>query len=128
MWGYLTHRVTWFIDHVITWYAKIALNLEKILEMSPIKDGFLATISHINYWDQVNSWENFQKFWNGPLSRSKSGPSPLINVAASWKSSNTKACAKKLSQMLANNNDNGGRGIGLRLHVRYCSYSKQNFW
>ena len=36
----------------------------------------LATISHINYWDQVNSWKNLWKFWNGPLCRNKSGSSP----------------------------------------------------
>ena len=36
----------------------------------------IPTISHINYWDQVNSWKNLWKFWNGPLCRNKSGPSP----------------------------------------------------
>ena len=35
-----------------------------------------VTISHINYWDQVNSWKNLWKFWNGPLCRNKSGSSP----------------------------------------------------
>ena len=29
-------------------------------------------------------------------------------------------CVKKLSQILANNIDNGVRGIGLRIYVRYC--------
>ena len=29
-------------------------------------------------------------------------------------------CAKKLSQILANDIDNGGRVIGLRIYVRYC--------
>ena len=33
-----------------------------------------VTISHINYWNQVNSWKNLWKFWNGPLCRNKSGP------------------------------------------------------
>ena len=28
---------------------------------------------------------------------------------------------RKLSQILANNIDNRGRGIGLRIYVRYCS-------
>ena len=77
-------------------------------------------ISHINYWDQHNSWKNLWKFWNAPLCRNKSGPSPLLNVAVYRQSSNTEACAKKLSQILANNIDNGGRGIGLRIYVRYC--------
>ena len=29
-------------------------------------------------------------------------------------------CVKKLSQILANNIDNWGRGIGLRTYVKYC--------
>ena len=79
-------------------------------------------ISHINYWDQVNSRKNLWTFCNGPLYRNKSGPFPLLNVAGYWKSSNTKTCAKKLFQILANNNDNGRRWIGLRIYVRYCRY------
>ena len=84
------------------------------------KWSFWSTISHINYWDQVNSWKNLWKFWNGPLCRNKSGPSPLLNVAVYWQSSDTRTCVKKLSQILANNTDNGGRGIGLRIYVKYC--------
>ena len=80
------------------------------------------TMSHINYWDQVNSWKNLWKFLNGPLCGNKSGPFPLLNVAAYWQSSDTEACAKKLSQIPANNVDNGGRGIGLRIYVRYCRF------
>ena len=45
---------------------------------------------------------------------------PLLNVAEYWKSSNTEACAQKLSQILASNIDHGGRAIGLRIYVRYC--------
>ena len=82
----------------------------------------ITTIPHMNYWDQLNSGKNFWKFWNGPLYRNKSGPSPLLNVAVYWKSSNTKACANRLSQILTNNIDNRGRGIGLRIYVRYCSF------
>ena len=79
-----------------------------------------SIISHINYWEQVNSWKNLWKFWNGPLCRNKSGPSPLLNVAVYWQSSDTETFVTKLSQILANNIDNGGRGIGLRIYVRYC--------
>ena len=83
-----------------------------------------STISHINYWDQLNSWKKFWKFWNGPLCRNKSAPPRLpfilLNVVVYWQSSNTEACAKKLSQILANNTDNGGRGIGLTIYVWYC--------
>ena len=39
--------------------------------------------------------------------------------------SNTEDCAKKLSQILANNIDNGGRGIGLIINVRYCLKSEK---
>ena len=46
-------------------------------------------------------------------------PSPLIDAVACWKSRKTKACAKKLSQILVNNTDNRGKGTGLRIYVRY---------
>ena len=59
-----------------------------------------VTISHINYWDQVNSGKNLQKFWNYLLCRNKSAPLPLLNVAAYLKNSNTDACTKKLSWYL----------------------------
>ena len=80
-----------------------------------------VTLSQINYWDQVHSWKNLWKFWNGPLCKNKSGPSPLLNAAVYWQGIDTKTCAKKLSQILANNTDGGGREIGLRIYVSYCS-------
>ena len=90
------------------------------------------TISHRNYLDQVNSWKNLWKFWNCPLRRNKSDPSILLNVAVYWKSSNTEASAKKLSQILANNIDNGVRGVGLKStekqtyeHLAYASQMQQ---
>ena len=66
----------------------------------------IATISHINYWDQVNFWKKLWKFWNGLLCRNKSYPFPLLNGTTYRKSSNTEAWATKLSQILANNIDN----------------------
>ena len=36
---------------------------------------------------------------------------PLLNVAGYWKSSNTEACVKTLSQIIANSIDNGGGGL-----------------
>ena len=36
---------------------------------------------------------------------------PLLNFAAYWKSTNSEACTKKLSQILANNIDKGGGGL-----------------
>ena len=68
--------------------------------------------------------KNLWKFWNGLLCRNKSGPSPLLNVAAYWKTSNTEACAKKLSQILVGNIDNRGRVVGVRICVRYCLEKK----
>ena len=65
-----------------------------------------SAISHKNYWDQLNSWKNFWKFWHGPLYRNNSG----------------EACARKLAQILGNNIDHGGRGIGLRIYVSYCMF------
>ena len=76
------------------------------------------TISHINYWDQVAGkiYENSGMVYFAEIKL----PSPLLNVAAHWKSSNTEACAKNLSQILASNTDNGEQEIGLRIFVRYC--------
>ena len=81
-----------------------------------------ATIFDISYWHQVNSRKRFCKFCNGLFSRHKTGSSRLLNVASYWKSSNAKACAKKLSQILANNIDNGWREIRLRIYVRSSSF------
>ena len=53
-----------------------------------------TAISHINDWDRVNSKKKLRKIWNGPLCWNKSGPFFLLNVAAYWKSSNTKACRR----------------------------------
>ena len=49
---------------------------------------YFVTISHRNYWHQINSWKNLWKFWNGPLCRNKSCPFPLLNIAGYWKSRN----------------------------------------
>ena len=51
------------------------------------------------------------KFWYGPLCRNESGSFPLLNVGQYWNSSNTKACTKKLFQILANNIDKGEGGL-----------------
>ena len=44
----------------------------------------------------------------------------LYSVLQYWQSSDSDAWGKKLSQILANNIDHGGRGIGLWIYVRYC--------
>ena len=108
-------------------HATCAPNVFKKLPENQITTDFIyitssnfVDICHINYWDQVNSWENLWKLWNGPLCWNKSGSFPLLNVTGYWKSRNTKACAKKLPQMLANNIDHGGRGVSLKIYVKYC--------
>ena len=65
-------------------HATCAPNVFFKLRENQITTNFIylfVTISHINYLDQVHSRKNLWKFWNGPLCRYKSGPSPLLNVA-----------------------------------------------
>ena len=70
------------------------------------------TIYHINYWSQVDYCKHFRKLWNGPFCWNKSRcSSPLVSVATFWKSSNTKACIKKLSEILENIIGNGGKRL-----------------
>ena len=64
-------------------HAKCVPNVFKKLHEYWVTTDFIyltssnfVTISHINYWDQVNSWKKLWKSWNGPLCRNKSDPSP----------------------------------------------------
>ena len=82
--------------------------------------AFLKNIQSSNTLAKHQAGKDSFIFWNGPLCRNKSDHFPLFNVAVYWQSSDTEACAKKLSQILANNINNGGTGIGLRIYVRYC--------
>ena len=52
----------------------------------------------------------FMDIRNGPICKNKSGPFSLLNFAAYWKSSKTKACAKTLSQILHTTLIIGGGG------------------
>ena len=65
------------------------------------KAASFITISHTNYWDQVNSWKSLWKFWTSPL-----------YVPGYWESISTESCAKTLSQILGNNIGNRGRRLG----------------
>ena len=56
----------------------------------------------------------------GLLCTNSSTPSTLLNVAVYWESSKPEGCAKKLSQILANNIENGEKGIGLTSYMTYC--------
>ena len=87
----------------------------------PIFLKFCGNISH-KLLRPSKFLEKFLEILEWSFFRNKSGPSPLLNVAAYWMSSNTEACAKKLSQILANNTDNGGKEITLRIYVRYCRF------
>ena len=127
----LTHSskiMEWHNSSIITLtHAIYGPNVYKKLSENQVTTNFIylistsfVTISHINYWDQVDSWEIFWKFWNGPLCRNKSAPFPLLNVALYRQSNNTDACATKLSKILSHNIDTGVRGIELRICFRYC--------
>ena len=127
----LTHSskiMEWHNSSIITLKHTIyGPNVYKKLSENQVTTNFIyltstsfVTISHINYWDQVDSWEIFWKFWNGPLCRNKSAPFPLLNVALYRQSNNTDACATKLSKILSHNIDTGVRGIELRICFRYC--------
>ena len=89
-------------------FFKICLKTKHYLNLT---SSNFAITSHINYWDQVNFWKKFWKFWNDPSCRNKSAPFPLRNVVAYWKNINTEACANKLSQTLANNLHHRGWGL-----------------
>ena len=99
-------------------FLKIAVKPNNYQFYLPPTSSNFVTVSHINSWDQVNSWRNFWNLWNCPPCRNKSGSSLLLNVTVYWQSSNTEAYAKKLCQIVANNIDNVGRGCGLRIYVR----------
>ena len=84
-------QLTWFIDHVITWYAKKTLfppevtmataslvNLKEISEMSPIKDGFLASYSKQNV---LQFWQKFEK--KSAIKLPVKGPILLVFVNSS---------------------------------------------
>ena len=104
-------------------HARCAPNVFKKLMGNQITADFIYlkfTLNFLKFCDQVNSWKNLLKLWNGPLCRKKSGPLPLLNVALYCKSSNNKACPKKLSQILPNKIHHGRKGIGLRIYVRCC--------
>ena len=84
----------------------------------------VATISYINYWDQFNSWKNFWKFWNGPICRNKSGPYPYSMLLYIGRVATSKLvprnCLTYFQTTLIMRGGGWGRGIGLRIYVRYC--------
>ena len=114
---------------------------ERFLKIAPKSNNYqfsyltssnFVTISHMIFWDQVNSWKNLWKFLNGPLYRNKSDLFSLLNVEAYWESSNTEVCTKELSQILANDIDGGRRGLGEFMWgivlYRLCGICKIQWW
>ena len=93
-----------------------------------ITSSNFVTIPHINYWDQVNSWKNLLKFWNGSLCWNKSGPFPLLNVAVYWQSSDTETCAKRLSQILQTTLIMGGGGLVSEFTWGIAGDITKEFW
>ena len=87
---------------------------------------FCDNISHnlLRPSQVLENYAKLRKFLNVPLCGNKPGPFPLLIVAAYWQNCDTEPCAKKLSQILANNIDNGARGIGFRIYVRYCRLTR----
>ena len=117
--GPARHRETWWRnDDVDNSFSEKFILWKKWKERNISKEKYLQYL--INYWDQVNSWKKLLKFWDGLLCKYKSGPFPLLLVGIYWNCSNGEACAKKLSQVLENNIDDGGIGFGLRIYMRYC--------
>ena len=114
----MQNSIAMFIFSAFYWNYPFWQNLVQLIKIVRLSSNLVPTISHINYWK--NCWKNFCKFWNGPHCKNKSGPFPPLIVAVYWQSSNTKACVKKPSQILANNIDDGGRWIALIVYVRYC--------
>ena len=84
-------------------HAICAPNVYKNLLQNQITTNFInlisanfVTISHINYWNQVNSWKYFWKFWNGPLCRNKSAPSPYSTLQHIGRVATTKLVPKNV--------------------------------
>ena len=71
--------------------------------------------------------EKFMEILEWPTLQKKIRSLPLLSVAAYWKSSNAEACAKKLSQIHANKIKNEGKGVGLKIYMRYCSSKSENY-
>ena len=76
-----------------------------------------TAISHINYWDQVNFWKKVWKFWNGSFCRNKSSRSPYSLLQYIGRVATLKFVSRNCLRYKI---DNGGKGTGLRIHVRYC--------
>ena len=82
-------------------HAMCAPNIFLKMPENQITNNFIYLISsNFVTKSQANSLKHLWKFWNGPLH--------LLNVTAYWKISTTEDCAKKLSQILANNINNVG--------------------
>ena len=73
-------------------------------------------LSHLKYLTKITETNSIPGKNSGNygmihLAEIYTDPSSLLNVAVYWQSSNTKACTKKLPQILANNVDKAGRGL-----------------
>ena len=86
-----------------------------------LTSSIFVAVSHITYWDQGSSLKNSGN--SGIFHCAEINPPflPLLNVPAYWQSSNTKACANKMSQRLEIKVYNRGRGIRLGIYVSYCN-------
>ena len=97
-----------------TWLQRVDKTQYRFL----VTSGCLrSTISHINYWGQVNSWKNLWKFWNCLLCRNKLGSSPYSVLQHKIRVATSKLLPRNC---LRSNNDNWGNEDDLRTYVSYC--------
>ena len=114
-------KLFWVLLKTINWLFITTLkDFEKRMTIKCwlCKNFTSPTISHINYWDQLNSWKTSWKLWNGLLCIRPPPPTPYF-------STNTEAFAKKLPQLLTIKTDNRGSRIGLKFYVSYCIIKKK---
>ena len=88
------------------------------------EDLFLNIASQINFWKCFNEKIDIRRcYWMVPLFSTRRNGRFFENIKMSSLNISILQnvhCNKKLSQILANNIDNGVRGVGLRSYVRHC--------
>ena len=107
--------------HIPQMFFKIPGKSNKYRFYLPSSLKFCDNISYKLLWPS-QFLEKFMEILEWSTLQKKIRPPSLLNAAAYWKSSNTEACANNLSQILANNIDNGGREIDFRIYVTYCGF------
>ena len=103
-----THKCNFSVfDQKFSYWANLVKKIQNCqfklkFDAWNISHKLLRTSQFLEKFMEILEWSSLQI---------KSGPFPLLNVAAYWKSSSSEACAKKPSQILTNNIDNGEEGL-----------------